>query len=144
MVSFCSPRDFQESSPAPSSKASILLPSAFFIVHLSHPYMTTGNHRVKEVKLRLQEGQKPVHTCTPLCGRAESSKTSDLTASNKGIPSRGFGMSQGHARRKQAAPAWSCEVFSRSWSLRPGAGREGERVCVCVCMHVCALQGVLQ
>ena len=42
MVSFCSPRDSQESSPAPSSKASILLPSAFFIVHLSHPYMTTG------------------------------------------------------------------------------------------------------
>ena len=25
-----------------SSKASILLPSAFFIVQLSHPYMTTG------------------------------------------------------------------------------------------------------
>ena len=26
-----------------SSKASVLLCSAFFIVHLSHPYMTTGN-----------------------------------------------------------------------------------------------------
>ena len=25
-----------------SSKASIFLPSAFFMVHLSHPYMTTG------------------------------------------------------------------------------------------------------
>ena len=25
-----------------SSKVSILRPSAFFIVHLSHPYMTTG------------------------------------------------------------------------------------------------------
>ena len=28
-----------------SSKASILRPSAFFIVHLSHPYMTTGKTR---------------------------------------------------------------------------------------------------
>ena len=119
-----------------SSKASILWCLSFFLVQLSHPYMTTGNHRVKEVKSRLQEGQKSVHTCTPLCGRAESSKTSDLTASNKGIPSRGFGMSQGHARRKQAAPAWSCEIFSRSWSLRPGAGREGESACVCACMCV--------
>ena len=27
-----------------SSKASILQPSAFFTVQLSHPYMTTGNH----------------------------------------------------------------------------------------------------
>ena len=38
----CSPRDSQESSPTPSSKASILLHSAFYIVQLSHPYMTTG------------------------------------------------------------------------------------------------------
>ena len=38
----CSPRDSQESSPTPSSKASILQCSAFFIVQLSHPYMTTG------------------------------------------------------------------------------------------------------
>ena len=40
----CSPRDSQESSPTPqfSSKASILQCSVFFIVHLSHPYMTTG------------------------------------------------------------------------------------------------------
>ena len=38
----CSPRDSQESSPTPSSKASILRHSAFFIVHLSHPYMTKG------------------------------------------------------------------------------------------------------
>ena len=29
-----------------SSKASILLCSAFFIVQLSHPYMTTGNQKV--------------------------------------------------------------------------------------------------
>ena len=38
----CSPRDSQESSPAYSSKASILQCSAFFIVQLSYPYMTTG------------------------------------------------------------------------------------------------------
>ena len=38
----CSPRDSQESSPTPEFKASILLHSAFFIVQLSHPYMTTG------------------------------------------------------------------------------------------------------
>ena len=42
LVSFCSPRDSQESSPAPNSKALILQPSAFFIVHFLHPYMTTG------------------------------------------------------------------------------------------------------
>ena len=34
----CSPRDSQESSP---TKASILWCSAFFMVQLSHPYMTT-------------------------------------------------------------------------------------------------------
>ena len=38
----CSPRDSQESPPTHSSKASILRRSAFFIVHLSHLYMTTG------------------------------------------------------------------------------------------------------
>ena len=40
--SLCSPRDSQESSQTHSSKASILRHSAFFIVQLSHPYMTTG------------------------------------------------------------------------------------------------------
>ena len=38
----CSPRDSQKSSPTPQSKASVLQHSAFFIVQLSHPYMTTG------------------------------------------------------------------------------------------------------
>ena len=38
----CSPRDSQESSPTPPFKASILRRSAFFMVQLSHPYMTTG------------------------------------------------------------------------------------------------------
>ena len=37
-----SPRVSQESSPNHSSKVSILQCSAFFIVQLSHPYMTTG------------------------------------------------------------------------------------------------------
>ena len=38
----CSPRDFQESSPTPQSKASVLWCSTLFIVQLSYPYMTTG------------------------------------------------------------------------------------------------------
>ena len=41
-VSPCSPRDSQESSPTPQFKASILWCSVFFMVQLSHPYMTTG------------------------------------------------------------------------------------------------------
>ena len=38
----CSPRDSQESLQHHSSKASILWHSAFFIVQLSHPYMSIG------------------------------------------------------------------------------------------------------
>ena len=38
----CSPRHSQESSLTPQFKASILQCSAFFMVHLSHLYMTTG------------------------------------------------------------------------------------------------------
>ena len=38
----CSPRDSQESSPAPQLKASALWCSAFFMVQLSPLYMTTG------------------------------------------------------------------------------------------------------
>ena len=38
----CSPRDSQESSLHHSSKASILWHSAFFLIQISHPYMTTG------------------------------------------------------------------------------------------------------
>ena len=38
----CSPRDSQESSLNHSSKASILQCSAFFMVQVSHLYMTTG------------------------------------------------------------------------------------------------------
>ena len=40
--SLCTPRDSQESSPTPQFKSSILWHSAFFIVQLSRPYMTTG------------------------------------------------------------------------------------------------------
>ena len=36
-----SPKDSQECSPTPQFKASILQLSAFFMVQLSHPYMTT-------------------------------------------------------------------------------------------------------
>ena len=43
-------RDSQESSPAPSSKASILQHSAFFIVQVSYLYMTAG----KAIALTLQ------------------------------------------------------------------------------------------
>ena len=41
-VSLCSPGDSQDSSPIPQFKASILRCSVFFMVQLSHPYMTTG------------------------------------------------------------------------------------------------------
>ena len=41
-MDWMSPRDSQESSSTHSSKTSILQYSAFFIVQLSHPYMTTG------------------------------------------------------------------------------------------------------
>ena len=37
----CSPRDSQESSPTPQFKSINSSPSAFFIVQLSYPYMTT-------------------------------------------------------------------------------------------------------
>ena len=37
----CRSRDSEESFPTPQFKASILRCSAFFIVQLSHPYMTT-------------------------------------------------------------------------------------------------------
>ena len=48
----CSPRDSQESSSTPSSKALILQHSVFFIVQLSHPYMTAR----KTVALTRQSG----------------------------------------------------------------------------------------
>ena len=38
----CSPRDSQESSPTPQLKTSILQCSGFFMVQLSHPYLSTG------------------------------------------------------------------------------------------------------
>ena len=41
MGSLCCPRDSQESSPALQLKASSVRHSAFFMVQLSHPYITT-------------------------------------------------------------------------------------------------------
>ena len=38
----CSPRDSQESSLTPQFKVPVLRHSAFFMVQLSHPYITTG------------------------------------------------------------------------------------------------------
>src|SRR5574341_577567 len=38
----CSPRDSQESSPTPQFKSINSLVLSFFMVQLSHPYMTTG------------------------------------------------------------------------------------------------------
>ena len=38
----CSPSDSQESSPTPQFKSIIIWHSAFLMVQLSHPYMTTG------------------------------------------------------------------------------------------------------
>ena len=43
-LSPCYPRDSQESSPTPQFKSINLWSSAFFIVQLSHPYMTTGKY----------------------------------------------------------------------------------------------------
>ena len=40
----CCPRYSQESSPAPQLKASDIWCAAFFMVQLSHPYMTTGKN----------------------------------------------------------------------------------------------------
>ena len=42
VLSSCSPRHSQKSSPTPQFKASVLWRSAFFMVQLSHPYITTG------------------------------------------------------------------------------------------------------
>ena len=42
MSSPCNPRESQESLQNHSLKASILQCAAFFVVQLSHPYMTTG------------------------------------------------------------------------------------------------------
>ena len=42
LFSPCSPRDAQESSPAPQFKRINSLALSFFIIQLSHPYMTTG------------------------------------------------------------------------------------------------------
>ena len=45
--SACCPRDSQKSSPTPQLRASVLWPSVFFMVQLSHPYMTTWESAVK-------------------------------------------------------------------------------------------------
>ena len=42
----CSLRDSQESSPTPQFKSINFQHSAFFIVQLSHPYVTTGKHNL--------------------------------------------------------------------------------------------------
>ena len=42
--SSCSPWDSQESSSAPQFETSILCRSDFFMIQLSHPYMTTGKN----------------------------------------------------------------------------------------------------
>ena len=43
-ISFCSSRNSQESSPSPQSQAPVLQCSAFSIIQLSQPYMTTGKN----------------------------------------------------------------------------------------------------
>ena len=46
-----------------SSKASVLWRSAFFMVHLSHPYMTTG----KSISLTMQTFVNNVILCSLIC-----------------------------------------------------------------------------
>ena len=52
-----------------SSKASILLRSAFFIVQLSHPYMTTG----KTIALTAAAAAKSLQSCPTLCDPIDGS-----------------------------------------------------------------------
>ena len=52
-----------------SSKASILRCSAFFIVQLSHPYMTTG----KTIALTAAAAAKSLQLCTTLCDPIDGS-----------------------------------------------------------------------
>ena len=73
------------SYPTPSSKASILLCSAFFIVQLSHPYMTTGKNialmrrtfvdKVMSLlfnMLSAAAAAKSLQSCTTLCDPIDS------------------------------------------------------------------------
>ena len=55
----------QESSPTPQLQASVLPCSAFFMVQLSHPYMTTG----KTMKVKV----KVVQSCPTLCNPTDCS-----------------------------------------------------------------------
>ena len=55
-----------------SSKASILWPSAFFIVQLSHPYMTTG----ETIALTAAAAAKLLQSCPTLCNPIDSSPPS--------------------------------------------------------------------
>ena len=55
-----------------SSKASILRPSAFFTVQLSHPYMTTG----KTIALTATATAKSLQSCPTLCDPIDGSPTS--------------------------------------------------------------------
>ena len=52
-----------------SSKASILQCSAFFIVQLSHPYMTTG----KTIALAAAAAAKSIQSCPTLCDPIDGS-----------------------------------------------------------------------
>ena len=52
-----------------SSKASILLCSAFFVVQLSHPYMTTG----KTIALTAAAAAKLLQSCPTLCDPIDGS-----------------------------------------------------------------------
>ena len=46
LVGSCCPKDSQESSPAPQYERTILQHFVYFMVQLSHPYLTTGNTMV--------------------------------------------------------------------------------------------------
>ena len=71
--------------PHHSSKASILRRSAFFIVHLSHPYMTTGKtialtrqtfvDKVMSLLFNMLSAAaaKPIQSCPTLCDPIDGS-----------------------------------------------------------------------
>ena len=122
-----------------SSKASILLHSAFFIVQLSYPYMTTGKtialtRLAKRLELAHSHPGSPPPapgsgmTCPALLAGSEHLLTSDpfwLTASQPSTDGRNV---------PPAATPWHCPEGSSpsSHSLKPSQGRGGTARCTAV------------
>ena len=81
-----------------SSKASILLCSAFFVVQLSHPYMTTG----KTIALTAAAAAKLLQSCPTLCD--------PIDGSPPGSPISGI--------LKARTLEWAAISFSKAWKWK--------------------------